>query len=77
MCCMFLRAWKSVDCAFENNGREIKCWILKKYLFDTSITQVFCYGVEVKGGSIHKSTWKEFPMKFLLNQATIAVDALS
>ena len=52
---MFLRAWNSDDCAFENlsNGREIKCWNLNKYLFDTSITQVFWYGV-VWG------CWKEF-----------------
>ena len=48
--------------AIENicNRGDIKCWVLKKYLFDTSVTLVLLYGVEVWGGGIPKSTWKEF-----------------
>ena len=48
--------------AFENrcNLRDIKCWVLKKHLFDTLVTPVLLYGVKVWGGSIPKSTWKEF-----------------
>ena len=37
-----------------------KCWPLKKYLFDTLVTPVLLYGVEIWGGSISMSTWKEF-----------------
>ena len=56
--------------AIENicNRGDIKCWVLKKYLFDTSVTLVLLYGVEVWGGGIPKSTWNEFenvPKHFL------------
>ena len=48
--------------AFENtcNHGVSKCWVLKKYLFDTLVTPVLLYGMEVWDGSISKSTWKEF-----------------
>ena len=48
--------------AFKNmcNAGEIKCWALKKYLFDTLVTLLLLYGVEARGGSIAMSTWKEF-----------------
>ena len=57
-----LEAGKRAYYAFENmcNAGEIKCWALKKYLFDTLVTPVLLYGVEVWGGSIAKSTWQEF-----------------
>ena len=57
-----LEAGKRAYYAFENmcNAGEIKCWALKKYLFDTLVTPVLLYGVEVWGGSIAMSTWKEF-----------------
>ncbi|MCO5583232.1 hypothetical protein L7F22_037140 [Adiantum nelumboides] len=57
-----LEAGKRAYYAFENmcNAEEIKCWALKKYLFDTLVLPVLLYGVEVWGGSISKSTWKEF-----------------
>ena len=57
-----LEAGKRAYYAFENmcNVGEIKCWALKKYLFDALVTPVLLYGVEVWGGSISKSTWKEF-----------------
>ncbi|MCO5615003.1 hypothetical protein L7F22_069290 [Adiantum nelumboides] len=57
-----LEAAKRAYYAFENmcNVGEIKCWTLKKYLFDTLVTPVLLDGVEVWGGSISKSTWKEF-----------------
>ncbi|MCO5596688.1 hypothetical protein L7F22_050756 [Adiantum nelumboides] len=42
------------------NAGEIKCWALKKYLFYTLVTPVPLYAVEIWGGSISKSTWKEF-----------------
>ena len=38
----------------------MECWVLKKYLFDTLVTPVLLYGMEVWGGSIPKSTLKEF-----------------
>ena len=41
------------------NAVQIKCWVLKKYSF-ALVTPVLLYGVEVWGGSISKSTWKEF-----------------
>ena len=52
---------KRIYNAFENtcNGGEIKCWVLKKYLFNTLMTLVFFYGVVPRGG-IPKSMWKEF-----------------
>ena len=40
--------------------REIKHWVLEKYIFDTLVTLVLLYGVEVWEGNIPKSTWKEF-----------------
>ncbi|RYA83794.1 hypothetical protein DD594_26890 [Enterobacter cloacae complex sp. 4DZ1-17B1] len=42
------------------NGGEIKCWVLKKYIFDTLVTPMLIYGAEFWDGSISKSTWKEF-----------------
>ena len=53
---------KRAHYVFENtcNHGDIKCSVLKKYLFDTLVTPVLLYGVEVWGGSIPKSTWKEF-----------------
>lgn len=46
-----LEAGKRSYYAFENmcNHGNIKCWALKKYLFDAL---VILYGVEVWGGSI-------------------------
>ena len=57
-----LEAGKRAYYAFENtcDRGDIKCWVLKKYLFDTLVTPVLLYGVEVWGGSIPNSTWKEF-----------------
>ena len=57
-----LEAGKRAYYAFENtcNLGDIKCWVLKKYLFDILVTPVLLYGVEVWGSSIPKSTWKEF-----------------
>ena len=57
-----LEAGKRAYYAFENtcNHGDIKCWVLKKYLFDTLVTSVLLYGVEVWGGSIPKSMWKAF-----------------
>ena len=57
-----LEARKRAYYAFENtcNLGDIKCWVLKKYLFDTLVTPVLLYGVEVWGGGIPKSTWKAF-----------------
>ena len=57
-----LEAGKRAYYAFENtcNLGDIKCWVLKKYLFDTLVTPVLLYRVEVWGGNIPKSTWKEF-----------------
>ena len=57
-----LEAGKRAYYAFENmcNQGNIKCWPLKKYLFDTLVMHVLLYGVEVWGGSISTSTWKEF-----------------
>ena len=57
-----LETGKRAYYTFENtcNHGDIKCWVLKKYLFDTLVTSVLLYGVEVWGGSIPKSTWKEF-----------------
>ena len=34
------------------------CWVLKKYIFDTLVTPVLLYGLEVWSGSIPKSTWE-------------------
>ncbi|MCO5599235.1 hypothetical protein L7F22_053336 [Adiantum nelumboides] len=67
-----LEAGKRADYAFENmcNVGEIKCSALNKYLFDTLVTSVLLYEVEVWGGSISKSTWKEFEnvqKRFLTN----------
>ncbi|MCO5599234.1 hypothetical protein L7F22_053335 [Adiantum nelumboides] len=67
-----LEAGKRADYAFENmcNVGEIKCSALNKYLFDTLVTSVLLYGVEVWRGSISKSTWKEFEnvqKRFLTN----------
>ena len=57
-----LEARKMAYYAFENmcHQGDIKCWVLKKYLFDTLVTPVLLYGVEVWGGSISNSSWKEF-----------------
>ena len=44
-------------------GLYIDAWeqmVVKKYLFDNLVTLVLLYGVEVWGGSILKSTWKDF-----------------
>ena len=62
MCYLPLEVGKRAYYAFENtcNHGDIKCWVLKKYLFDTLVTPVLLYGVEVWGGSIPKSTWKAF-----------------
>ena len=59
-----LEAGKRAYYAFENmcNAGNIKCWVLKKYLFDILVTPVLLYVVEVWGGSISKSTWKAFKM---------------
>ena len=45
-----LEAGKRAYYAFEHtcNHGDIKCWVLKKYLFDTLMTQVLLYG----GGSM-------------------------
>ena len=58
----YLEARKRAYYAFKNtcNHGDIKCWVLKKYLFDTWMTPVLLYGMEVWGGSIPKSTLKEF-----------------
>ena len=44
-----LEAGKQTYYAFENtcNHRDIKCWAIKKYIFETLVTLVFYYGVEV------------------------------
>ena len=57
-----LEAAKRACYAFESmyNARKIKCWTLKKYLFDTLVTPVLLYGVKVWGCRIATSTWKEF-----------------
>ncbi|MCO5560476.1 hypothetical protein L7F22_014091 [Adiantum nelumboides] len=57
-----LEVGKRAYYAFDNmcNKREIKCWAHKKYLSDTLVTPALLYRVEVWGGSISKSTWKEF-----------------
>ena len=57
-----LEAGKRAYYAFENMCHQgnIKCWTLKKYLFDALVLPVLLYGVEVWGGSISTSTWKEF-----------------
>ncbi|MCO5562389.1 hypothetical protein L7F22_016016 [Adiantum nelumboides] len=46
-----LEAKKRAYYAFENmcNAGVIKCWALKKYLFDTLVILVVLYGVEVWG----------------------------
>ncbi|MCO5587893.1 hypothetical protein L7F22_041845 [Adiantum nelumboides] len=67
-----LEVGKRAYYAFENmcNAGNIKCWVLKKYLFDALVTPVLLYGIEVWGGSISKSTWKEFEnvqKRFLTN----------
>lgn len=67
-----LEAGKRAYYAFENmcNVGDIKCLALKKYLFDTLVTPVLLYGVEVWGGSISKTTWREFEnvqKRFLTN----------
>ena len=58
--------------AFENMCREaeIQSWHLKKYLFDTLVTPVILYGVEVWGGSLSKDKWndiKKIQKLFLTN----------
>ena len=55
-----LETRKTALYAFGNicNDGEIRCWVLKKYIFDTLVTLVL-YGVKVLGGRIPKSTWKE------------------
>ena len=57
-----LEAGKRAYYAFENmcNHGNIKSWTLKKYLFDALVIPVILYGVEVWGGSISNSTWKDF-----------------
>ena len=49
-----LEAGKRAYYAFENtcNHGDIKCWVLKKYIFDTLVTPVLFYGVEVWGGNV-------------------------
>ena len=44
-----LEAGKRAYYAFENtcNHGDIKCWVLRKYLFDTLVTPVLLYGVVV------------------------------
>ena len=58
--------------AFENMCRQagIQSWNLKKYLFDTLVTPVILYGVEVWGGSLSKDRWndiKKIQKLFLTN----------
>ena len=55
-------AGKRAHYAFENtcNHGDIKCWVLKQYLFDTLVTPMLLHWVEEWGGSIPKFTWKEF-----------------
>ena len=38
--------------------REMKCWFIKKYIFNTLVTLVLLYGVDVWGCNIPNSTWK-------------------
>ena len=49
-----IRAYYASSYRLEDtcNHQEIKCWVVKKYLFNTSASQW--------GGSISKPTWKEF-----------------
>ena len=58
----YLEAGKRTYYAFENtcNHEDIKCWVIKKYVFDDLKTPMLLFGVEVCGGSIPKSMWKEF-----------------
>ena len=67
-----LEARKRAYYAFENmcHQGDIKCWALKKYLFDTFVMPVLLYGVEIWGGSISTFSWKEFEnvqKRFLTN----------
>ena len=56
-----LEARKITYYAFENtcNHGAIKCWVLKKYLFDTLMTNASLWGGSI-GCNTPKSTWKEF-----------------
>ena len=56
---------------------NIQSWNLKKYLFDTLVTLVIMYGVEVWGGSLSKDRWNDiekiqklFLTKFLVVRRT-------
>ena len=52
---------------------KIKYRVLKKYIFNTLVTFVLLYGVEVWGGNLPKSTRKEknnFKSSFLRSQET-------
>ena len=68
---------------FENTcyHGEIKCCVLKKYLFNTLMTLMLLYDVEVWGDNIHKSTWKEFDQNHLITNLFLKsrnqLDALS
>ena len=42
------------------NGKETKCWVLKKYRFNTLGTPIPRYGVELWSNKISKFTWKDF-----------------
>ena len=67
-----LEARKRAYYAFENMCHQggVKCWMLKKYLFDTLVLPVLLYGAEVWDGSISISTWKKFEWysKMFLNK---------
>ena len=47
VCYTHLEAGKKLYYAFENtcNHGDIKCWVFKKYIFDTLVTLVLLYGV--------------------------------
>ena len=62
MCYSQSKAGKWAYYAFDDacNRGNIKCWVIKKYLFDTLVTPMLLYWVEEWGGSVLKSIWKEF-----------------
>ena len=64
-----IEAGKRAYYAFENtfNHGDIKCWVLKKYLFDALVTPVLFYGVvaslNLLGKSLKMSKFKTFSYK--------------